>query len=137
MNKHFDNHHHHTPEGRYQVELPKRPVHAPIGESRSQAVRRFESDERNLHRKGMWESFHEEVEYFKLGHAEPVPASELRKSYNHLFYLPMYAVHKSSSSTTKLRVVFDTSVKSGTGVSCDGWSDCFPSADRLLTEIPQ
>ena len=66
----------------------------------------------DLHCKGMWESFQEVVEeYFKLGHAEAVPSSELRNSYNHMFYLPMHAVHKS---TTKLRVVF---AKSGTGVS--------------------
>ena len=36
---------------------------------------------------------------------------------NNSYYLPMHGVHKSSSSTTKLRVVFDGSAPSSTGVS--------------------
>ena len=34
-----------------------------------------------------------------------------------VFYLPMHSVKKESSTTTKIRVVFDASAKSSTGVS--------------------
>ena len=56
-------------------------------------------------------------EYLSLGHAEPVLFSDLQKPPQCVFYLPMHAVHKDSCSTTKLRVVFDASAKSTTGIS--------------------
>ena len=57
------------------------------------------------------------TEYFEMGHAEPVPAADLEKPMQNVFYLPMHAVRKESSTTTKLRAVFDASAKSSTGVS--------------------
>ena len=48
-------------------------------------------------------------EYFKLGHAEP---EDLHKPPSEVFYLPVHAVHKESSTTTKIRAVFDASMKS-------------------------
>ena len=56
-------------------------------------------------------------EYFEKGHAELVPLDDLEKSSQDVFYLPMHAVKKESSTTTKIRVVFDASAKSSTGVS--------------------
>ena len=56
-------------------------------------------------------------EYFDCGHAEMVPSSDLDKPTNEVFYLPMHIVHKESSSTTKIRIVFDASAKTSTGVS--------------------
>ncbi len=46
--RHFDHHHSHTEGGRFVFPLPKRPHAKPLGESRSQAVRRFMSLERSL-----------------------------------------------------------------------------------------
>lgn len=56
-------------------------------------------------------------EYFQLDHAEMVPPSDLEKPPDKVFYMPMHAVRKDSSSTTKLRVVFDALAKSSTGIS--------------------
>ena len=56
-------------------------------------------------------------EYFEMGHAEQVPPDDLKKPSENTFYLPMHAVRKEHSTTTKLRVVFDASAKSSTGVS--------------------
>ena len=52
-----------------------------------------------------------------MGHAEPVPAIDLLKRCESVFYLPMHAVVKHSSATTKVRAVFDASAKSSSGVS--------------------
>ena len=90
----------------------------PIGKSRSQAVRRFLSLEKSLKHNHQTEAFHASMEeYFDCGHAEMVPSSDLDKPTNEVFYLPMHIVHKESSSTTKIRIVFDASAKTSTGVS--------------------
>ena len=84
----------------------------------SQAVRRFVSLECSLHSKGHFQEFSAVMEeYFQLGHAEPVPPNDLQKSPKDCFYLLMYAVRKEHSTTTKVRVVFDASTKSASGVS--------------------
>ena len=57
------------------------------------------------------------LEYLDLGHAELIPACDFEKPQHQVFYLPMHAVYKSSSTTTKVRAVFDASAKSSTGVS--------------------
>ena len=56
-------------------------------------------------------------EYMDLKHAELVPEEDLNKPLQETFYLPMHAVRKEESTTTKLRVVFDASAKSSTGIS--------------------
>ena len=100
------------------VPLPMKPSTGPIGESRSLATRRFLSLERSLHAKGQFQRFSEVIEeYFVMKHAEPVPTADLNKPRDQVFYLPMQAVIKESSSTTKVHAVFDASAKSSSGVS--------------------
>lgn len=116
--KHFDAHHHHTDNGSFVIPLPKKPDSKPLGESRSQAVRRFLSLERTLKRKNMFREFENVMqEYLDLGHAETVPTEDEDKPPSKVFYLPMHAVYKATSTTTKIRAVFDASAKSSTGVS--------------------
>ena len=55
-------------------------------------------------------------EYFDWGHAELVPSTDMDKAPLKVFYLPMHAVYKESSTTTKVRVIFDASAKTSTGV---------------------
>ena len=89
-----------------------------LGESRTQAVHRFFSLERSLNSKNRFTKFDAVIrEYFDLQHAEPVPRDDLQKPVNEVFYLPMHAVHKQTSTTTKIQAVFDASAKTNTGVS--------------------
>ena len=116
--RHFEASHRRTKEGNFVVPLPKRTDSRPIGESRSQAVRRFLSLERSLNCRGKFRDFESVMqEYLDLGHAEVVPSEDMDKPPAEVFYLPMHAVYKSSSTTTKIRAVLDASVKSSSGVS--------------------
>ena len=74
-------------------------------------------------------------EYLDLGHAELVPIKDLKKPQTEVFYLPVHAVYKSSSTTTKVRAVFDASVQSSTGISLN---DCFlvgPTVHSPLVDV--
>ena len=115
---HFQDTHRREEDGRYVVGLPKRIPALELGKSRSTALRRYLSNEKSLRRTGQWEAFHMGVqEYIDLIHAEVVPLCDLSKPAAKTFYLPMHGVIKTSSTTTKLRVVFDASAKSTSGHS--------------------
>ena len=115
---HFRDNHSCTDSGRFVMPLPKKLDSKPIRVSRFQAVRRFLALEHSLHAKNQFDEFGSVVkEYFDMRHAEPVPPSDLEKPQHQVFYLPMHTVHKDSSTTTKIRAVFDASAKSSSGVS--------------------
>ena len=116
--QHFKTNHTRKQDGRFVVPLPKQSNDMILGESRSQAVRRFLSLERSLNRKNQFVEFDAVIqEYFKLQHAEPIPPEDFQKPMSEVFYLPMHAVYKQTSTTTKIRAVFDASAKSTSGVS--------------------
>ena len=100
---------------RYQVALPRNTECQPLGESRPQALQRYYSNERSILKRGVWKAFQDQIQgYLDQQHAEIVPAADLHLPH---FYLPMHSVVKSSSTSTKLRVVFDGSAATSTGVS--------------------
>ena len=102
---------------RYRVILPRKRGMPPLRDSRSQALQRNHSNERAILRKNTWEPFQTIVqEYLDLGHAEPVPPHSL-VSTKETYYLPMHAITKESSTSTKLRVVFDASAQASNGIS--------------------
>ena len=74
-------------------------------------------------------------EYFDCGHAAMVPLSDLDKPTSEVFYLPMHIVHKESSSTTKIRIVFDASAKSSTGVSLNDVLVVGPTVHPPLVDV--
>ena len=105
-------------DGRYVVSLPRKSPTPVLGESRQVALRRFNANKHSLECKGTWDAFKTSVqEYMDLDHAESVPPAELKTSPGKNYYLPMHGVSKESSTTTKLRVVFDASAKSSSGAS--------------------
>ena len=99
-------------EGRFVVPLPRKPQAKVLGVSQSQAVRWFLALEWSLHAKGNFDTIIQE--YFHLGHAEKVPVARACGA-----NVPptMHVVRKQSSTTAKVRAVFDASAKCSTGVS--------------------
>ena len=134
--QHFKENHSRTPEGRFVVPLPKKPDIHPLGESRSQAVRRFMSLERSLHSRDQFGEFSTVMdEYFEMKHAELVPDRDFERPTQDVFYLPMHAVRKESSTTTKLRVVFDGSAKSTSGVSLNDLLLVGPTVHPSIVDV--
>ncbi|XP_076384105.1 uncharacterized protein LOC143261872 [Megalopta genalis] len=111
---HFIDHVKRDDTGRYVVALPCNAKRTLIGETRTQAINRFLSLERKLQRDASLREEYSAVmkEYLTLGHM-----SKTKPQNANGFYLPHHAVIKTSSSTTKVRVVFDGSAKSSSGLS--------------------
>ena len=102
--------HYRDSDGRYVV------AGTPFG-ARETAIRQYLSDERSLRWKQQQDSFHYSVEeYLQMGNAEKIPP----RSQQVTFY--MHGVVKDTSSTTRLQIVFDGSVKSSSSYSlkCPG-----------------
>ena len=134
--EHFEENHRRDESGRFIVPLPIRSNAIPLGESRSAAVKRFESLERSLRAKGMFEEFTVALkEYISLDHAEPVPVEELDKPTDEVYYLPMHMVRKESSTTSKVRVVFDASAKTGSGASLNDQLLVGPTVHSSLIDV--
>ena len=118
---------------RYTVTLPRKETNLRLGESRPQAVSRFISNEKTNLRRGTHQSFQDGVDsYLASDHAEEVPPEE-HPPPDH-FYLPMHAVFKDSSSSTKLRVVFDGSAASTSGLSLNQALHVGPTIQSTLSD---
>ena len=134
--QHFKTMQSRTIDGRFVVPLPKRTDVKGLGESRSHAVQRFLSLERNLRSKNQFNEFRNVMrEYFDLKHAELVPYHDLNKPAHDVFYLPVHVVCKPSSTTTKFRAVFDASAKSSSGVSLNDTLMVGPTVHASLIEV--
>lgn len=101
-------------DGRYVVRLPFRKTNKVLGESRSMAFRRLLSLERKLSINTVLRNEYERIfrEYLRLGHM-----SLIRNPDDRGYYMPHHAVMKEASDTTKVRIVFDASMKSSSGMS--------------------
>lgn len=111
--------------GRYVVRLPFDGTKPELGESATAAIRRFKAMERKFSLDPELQQHYKQfmTEYLALGHMEKVAPCEVPVAPEKSFYLPHHGVWKVDSKTTKLRVVFDASSKSASGVSLN---------DRLL-----
>ena len=124
------------PDGRYSVCLPRIEPTPELGDSRPLALKCFLSNERSLQRRGQLSSYASALkEYGSLGHSEKVPDQDLAISASQHFYMPAHGVVKEASTTTKLRVVFDASAKTPTGVSLNDTLLPIPSLYPLLTSV--
>ena len=87
-----------------------------------------------MHRKGKLPECQEVIQNYKdLGHAELIPAGEpLPTRYN---YMPFHYVMKQSSTTTKIRAVFDGSAITTSGVSLNNSLLVGPTLHPTLVRI--
>ena len=132
----------------YTVSLPKVEEPPELGESRTQAKNRARANEQSLRKKGRYEAFQTVMkEYLTLGHAieitgqQPHPQhSQMNKSAS-TYYMPVHSVVKESSSTTKVRAVFDASAKTSNHVSLNDilavGPTLHPTIDQILLRFRQ
>ncbi|XP_075151664.1 uncharacterized protein LOC142225706 [Haematobia irritans] len=111
------------PNGRYVVRLPFRqdlPSEIALGSSRRAAMGQLLRMERTLQKSPELSVEYNKVlsEYLELDHMEPTSSFEVSKNSKYFsFYLPHHAVVKPERASTKVRVVFNASKKTTTGVS--------------------
>ena len=118
----------------YTVDLPWDTAAPPLGTSKSQALTRFHANESSMERKGKLTDCHEVMQnYLDLQHAEKIPDSEpLPAKCN---YLPYHYVMKQSSTTTKIRAVFDGSAITSSGISLNNSLLVGPTLHPTLVRV--
>ena len=129
---HFMETHSRDTEGRYNVSLPKRDPPILQGKLRETALKRYLGNQKSLKKNGKWDSFHQGLEeHLQMVHA----AAELLRSSGDIFYQPAHGVVKESSTTTKLRIVYNSSARSSSGHSLNDVLLPGPSLYPLLSTI--
>lgn len=122
-------------DGRFVVQLPLRSNSSSIGATKDTAIARFKQIEgrfkRNSRLKTGYINFMRE--YIALGHMERVSSNTTEE--NGCYYIPHHAVMKEDSTTTKLRVVFDASHKSSSGLSLNDVMMVGPTVQSNLYDI--
>ncbi|XP_072392156.1 uncharacterized protein [Diabrotica undecimpunctata] len=106
--------------GRYIVQLPLREDITKLGDSYSTAMKRFQNLEKKLSNNlSLREQYHKFMEeYLALGHMTKIDDWELQIQGDiPKYYIPHHGILKTSSTTTKLRVVFDGSAKTDNNLS--------------------
>ncbi|KAG7212812.1 hypothetical protein KM043_013068 [Ampulex compressa] len=124
-------------QGRFVVKLPfKSEKLSQLGESRNVALKRFHNHERKLNRQPSLKKEYSQFirEYRELGHMRLVPEEGMSRAVA-AYYMPHHAVVKQSSLTTKLRVVFDASCKSSSGISLNDALMVGPTLQQDLMSI--
>lgn len=101
-------------DGRYVVKLPFRVENVDFGNSKAKAYRQFLSLQRRMNSDAKLKTEYCKVmqEYIDLGHMVHVS-----DDHNQGYYMPHHTVVKASSTTTKVRVVFNASAKTDKGIS--------------------
>ncbi|KMQ87772.1 hypothetical protein RF55_12859 [Lasius niger] len=105
-----------------------------LGDSKDIALRRFYALERKLIKNPTLRAQYIEFldEYQRLGHMELIEDQDLSSVG---YYLPHHPIIKETSLTTKLRVVFDASCKTTTGISLNDVLMVGPTLQQDLLDI--
>ncbi|XP_065080621.1 uncharacterized protein LOC135703355 [Ochlerotatus camptorhynchus] len=132
VEEHFKDTHARDDQGRYVVRLPFNELKDQLGDSFVMAKKRYDrlmiSLLRNPEKRMQYFEFM--TEYIALGHMKQVEVVDEGG-----YFIPHHAVYKTSSSTTKTRVVFDASAKTTSGVSLNDAVMVGPTVQSDLVEI--
>ncbi|GFV88961.1 uncharacterized protein TNCV_442261 [Trichonephila clavipes] len=133
---HFQNTYACNSDGRFVVKLPFYKSISELGDSKPAAISSLLAMERKLKNNPDFEKQYKEFmnEYKSLGHMSLVNSNS-HISNKYLNFLPHHAVIKPSSTTTKLRVVFDASCKTTNGTSLNSLLGVGPKLQRDIFEI--
>ena len=121
------------PDGRFIVHLPFKENPSILGESRNLALKRFYYLEKKLQLNEKLREMYTNCleEYITLGHMTEVTIT----SDQNVYYIPHHAVFKEDSTTTKLRTVFDASMKASNNKSLNDILMVGPVVQSLLIAI--
>jgi len=122
--------------GRFIVTLPiKEQLISKIGHSRDTALKRLINLERRFKREPNLKTLYADFmsEYLSLGHMKAVEPQPHEDSAS--FYLPHHCVFKASEQPPRIRVVFDASCKSSTGISLNDVLSVGPVVQQDLLSI--
>ncbi|XP_022182788.1 uncharacterized protein LOC111042467 [Myzus persicae] len=117
--EHFENTVKRGDDGKFIIQLPVTKEVEQLGDSRIIAQKRFLALENRLRRdRKLYEGYKEFInEYLQLGHMEIAPCKTITNSNTQSYFMPHHAVCRDNSLTTKIRVVFDASCATYTGLS--------------------
>ncbi|XP_018362903.1 PREDICTED: uncharacterized protein LOC108761065 [Trachymyrmex cornetzi] len=134
--KFFENTTTRNEDGKFIVRLPFSDDPKALGESREIAIKRLLQLERRFERdKKLHESYTAFMQdYLNSGHMSLVKETE-NKTDHAIVYLPHHSVIKESSSSTKLRTVFNASSKTSSGKSLNDILMTGPAIQGNLTDI--
>ncbi|XP_071044161.1 uncharacterized protein [Parasteatoda tepidariorum] len=120
--QHYQNTHKRDDTGRYIVQVPIKDLHK-LGESKHLAEQKLNQLWRRLSQNDTMRSHYIKFmqEYLDMGHVEPVETEddqdpEDKSNYPHC-YLQHHRVYRPEKTTTPLRIVFNASEPTSTGVS--------------------
>lgn len=133
--QHFKQHTIRDEEGRFIVRLPTKQAISELGATLPMATARFLNVEKRLQHDEYLKAEYIRFmnEYIEMGHMVQVTDDSVQTQ--DPFYLPHHSVIKSSSLTTKVRVVFDASAKSTSGISLNDVLRCGPVVQQDLFSI--
>jgi len=129
---HFRRTHSRNQDGRYVVRLPFNDDPSKLGASKPKAIRMITRLTNKFRVEPVFANLYSDfmLEYANLGHMKLVP--ETLPEPSHVYYLPHHGVIKESSLTTKLRVVFNGSSKTSSGISLN---DILFTGPKLQTDL--
>ncbi|XP_037942998.1 uncharacterized protein LOC119675852 [Teleopsis dalmanni] len=127
---HFINNVQKTNHGRFIVRLPFQQNPSILGDSQNTAINRFYALERRLSKdEAVWKQYVEFMdEYEKLAHMSKIHIEDITSHY----LIPHHCVIRPTSSSTKLRVVFDASCKTNNGLSLN---DILLTGPKIQSEL--
>ena len=117
---------------RYEVSLPWKKDHPPLVDNYQQAYQRLISIERNLIKHVEKKRMYCDAvnQYIDDGHARAIVKEDSKA--DKIRYLPHHAVFREDRTTTKCRVVFDSSAKTADGVSLNS---CLLKGPKLQPDL--